>query len=218
MSSLSLTIADVVVVMLLLTSSLLSFFRGFLKELLSITAWITALIFGIYSSNLLNPHFSSLESKIPVIHWISGGVIGFIVLILMLFFNHYFNRKFSVNNLKAINRSLGFVFGLARGFFLISLAFLVIQLFIDESTNSSWVKTSKTRILLQNGANAIIYLMPTHINKHLNRMGLTTNKNKNSLVFENLNRPEIRPNSLNSSSGYTMEQRTIMQNKIKNLK
>ena len=93
-----------------------------------------------------------------------------------------------------------------------------MQLFIDENTNSSWINTSKTRILLQNGANAIIYLMPNHINKHLNKIGLTANKHKSPLVFENLNRPEIRPNPLNSSSGYTMEQRAIMQNTIKKLK
>jgi membrane protein required for colicin V production len=218
MSNLSLTIADVVVVTIIFASSLLSFFRGFLKELLSVTAWTTAFIFGVYGSTYLNSYFSNLEPTISIIHWISGGVIGFIVLILMILFNHHLSNKFSFNDLKAIDRSLGFLFGLARGFFLLSLAFLIIQSFIGKNTDLTWIKKSKTRILLQNGANTIIHLMPNHINKHLDKIGLTTHKRKSPLVFEKLNLPEIKSTPRNSTSGYTVKQRTIMQNTIKKLK
>jgi membrane protein required for colicin V production len=217
-SSLSLNITDVVVLILILASSFLSFFRGFLKELLSITAWITAIIFGVYGSNFLNPYFSDLEPKISLIHWVSGGLIGFIVLILMILFNHHLSNRFNFNNFKAINRSLGFLFGLVRGFFLMSLAFLVIQSFIGKNTNSTWIEKSKTRILLQNGANAIIYLMPNHIDEHLDKIGLTTHKRESPLVFENLNLPAIKPNPSNGAPGYTAEQRAIIQNTIKKLK
>ena len=218
MNSLPLTIADAIVVVIILASSFLSFYRGFLKELLSIAAWGIALVLGICGSIFLNPYFSNLEPKISIIHWISGGLIGLIVLIIMILFNHFLSKRFTFDDFKAINRSLGFLFGLARGFFLMSLTLLIIQSFMDNNTNATWVTKSKTRILLQNGANAIIYLMPNQINDSLNKIGLTTHKRISPFSFENLNLPEITPSPKNSTQGYTLEQRTIMQNKIKKLK
>jgi membrane protein required for colicin V production len=218
MSSLLLTITDAAVVIIILISCLLSFFRGFQKEIFSLIAWSAALIFGIYGSNFLSPHFSNLETKISIIHWISGGLIGFIVLVLMTLFNHYLSKQFYFNYLNAINRSLGFLFGLARGFFLVSLAFLVIQSFISKNTNSAWIEKSKSRVLLQHGAGAIIYLIPKQINERLNEIGIIIDKPQGPLIFQNLNLPKIKPIAPNSTPGYTSDQRAIMHNTIKKLK
>ena len=48
----------------------------------------------------------------------------------------------------ALDRSLGFVFGAARGFLLGVVAFAIFNWLVAEKQQPEWVKTAKTRPML----------------------------------------------------------------------
>ena len=78
MDDLSTIFFDILVVIAILISVLLAFYRGLFKELLSMILWIGSLTLGLLGSLELTPGLSSHVPSVPGLNWIIGGVINFI--------------------------------------------------------------------------------------------------------------------------------------------
>ena len=192
--------------------------RGFLRDILSIVVWIGAIALGFFGSTYFTPFLSSYMSYIAWLDWVVGGVITIIGLFIGSLTNSYFLKSFRRAGPSIIDRSLGFLFGLVRGIFLVSLAFITIQAFLAKDSTPHWFKESKLKFLLQNGGNIIIYLMPPQLDKRLGKMSYFGPNNKSKKVFEHLNLPSLKSKTNTSTPGYTSGQRTKMDDKIRNLK
>jgi membrane protein required for colicin V production len=60
----------------------------------------------------------------------------------------------------ALDRSLGFVFGVARGFLLAVVAFAIFNWLVSEKQQPEWVKNARTRPVLTETAARIVALLP----------------------------------------------------------
>ena len=96
MNDLSTIFFDILVVIAILISVLLAFYRGLFKELLSMILWIGSLTLGLLGSLEFTPVLSSHVPSVPGLNWIIGGVISFISFLLGSFSNRWLIQRLNI--------------------------------------------------------------------------------------------------------------------------
>lgn len=163
MDSLPINITDMIVVAILLISGLLAFFRGLVHEVLSVSAWIGAGFATLYGYPLLTPYIMQVISSELVAQIVSGVVVFIGVLIVISLLSHALTKRVKESALGALDRSLGFVFGLVRGAVLVCLCWLLLSWVLPEEERPDWVLEAKTLPLIEVGAEALAALVPEDI-------------------------------------------------------
>ncbi|MBV8702448.1 MAG: CvpA family protein [Acetobacteraceae bacterium] len=120
------TWVDAVCVGVLVVSGLLAFARGFVREVLGIAAWVGAAVLAVWATPYLRPRFEAWMHDRPAL----GEPVAYAVLFLaslavLLFLSHRVARLVRGSALGGLDRTLGLVFGLARGAALIVLAYII---------------------------------------------------------------------------------------------
>jgi len=119
------TWVDLAVLGVLAISALLAFLRGFVREVLGIGAWIGAGVVAVWGARY---------ARVPVEHWVDNpswaepiALIGvfLVTLIILLLVAHLFGRLARGSPLGGVDRTLGLLFGLARGAALVILAYIL---------------------------------------------------------------------------------------------
>ena len=85
----------------------------------------------------------------------------FVTLIIVSLFTVRLSDAILDSKIGALDRSLGFVFGVARGFLLAVVAFAIFNWLVAEKQQPEWVKNAKTRPVLIETADRIVALLPT---------------------------------------------------------
>jgi membrane protein required for colicin V production len=124
-----LNFVDIVVLAVIALSTLLALGRGFVKEVLSVFGWIGAavgtLLIFFYVPQIRE--FFGKQITEPVLADIACAVAIFVVLLIVLgFFNHAIASRVHASSLGPLDKSLGLVFGLARGIVLVALAHMAM--------------------------------------------------------------------------------------------
>jgi membrane protein required for colicin V production len=124
-----LNFVDIVVLAVIALSTLLALGRGFVKEVLSVFGWIGAavgtLLIFFYVPQVRG--FFGKQITEPVLADIACAVAIFVVLLIVLgFFNHAIASRVHASSLGPLDKSLGLVFGLARGVVLVALAHMAM--------------------------------------------------------------------------------------------
>ena len=159
MADLPFNIIDVVVVVVVLASALFALFRGFVHEVLAVAAWIGAAFAALYGFPLLSPFARKHIESDLIADGVAGGTIFVVVLILLSLVTHAISRRVHKSALNSADRSLGFVFGIARGVFLMSLAYMVVAWLYQEN-RPAWLEEARTRPVMAWGAGVIEAAMP----------------------------------------------------------
>lgn len=150
---------DLGVVAVIGLSAIFAFARGFVREALSIVAWVGAAFVTFYI-------YANVETAVePMVHnpLLSGliGIAGtFIVcLIILTIVTGIAARGVRSTGLSPIDRTLGFVFGLVRGAFILSLAYLMLDM-VQPNDRPEWLRDAKSAPYLEQGANLIRGFLP----------------------------------------------------------
>ncbi len=163
MESLPINIVDIIVVAVLLISGLLAFFRGLVHEVLSVSAWIGAGFATLYGYPLLTPYVMQVISSQLVAQIVAGVVVFIAVLILISLLSHAISKRVKESALGALDRSLGFVFGLLRGAFLICLCWLLLSWVLPGEDRPAWLQDAKSRPVIETGAELLEALVPEDV-------------------------------------------------------
>jgi membrane protein required for colicin V production len=154
------TSADLIIIAILALSALLAFMRGFVREVLSIGAWVGAALATIYGFPLAQP-YARKYIEVVLFADIAAGVTIFVAaLILLTILSHALSKNVRDSALGAVDRSLGLLFGLARGAVLVCLAYLVMAWAIPKDDRPVWVAQSRTLPLVQQGADLLLKILP----------------------------------------------------------
>lgn len=148
MSSLPINIADLIVIVVLLLSALLALFRGFVKEVLSIVGWVAALA-ATYFLFPLASGIAQTYIETRIFAMIAAGLAVFIpTLILCSLLTHWISEQVRrASAVSAVDRSLGFLFGLARGALIVVVAFWLVDRLMPVQTQPAWLAEARTRPL-----------------------------------------------------------------------
>ena len=120
---------DIIILVLILISALFAFFRGFSLELLSISVWIIS-FFGSYAygNNLIN-FFNKIINNILISTAISYVVAFLIIFVIFSFLTRKFSVFIKDSYVGLIDKSLGFIFGILRGYVIVGLCFFCFDYF-----------------------------------------------------------------------------------------
>lgn len=137
---LHMTWADYAIVGIIVASILISLLRGFVREALSLATWIAAfwvaLKFNNQLSDLLSSYITTPSLRIVVgfsLLFVLGLIIGSLVGFLL-------SRLIVSTGLSGTDRSLGLVFGLARGILLVGIILLLLS--FTNFTQDDWYQHS----------------------------------------------------------------------------
>lgn len=154
---------DLAVVAVALLAALLAFTRGLAAEVLSLAAWVGAAVVTMFAL----PHVLPIARNYIQFEMLAyGGAaagVFIVALVILSILGGALSRRVQNSRLSAVDRSLGFAFGLAKGGVLASLAWLFVVWLLPPGEHPDWMRDAKTRPLLNMGASAIYELAPAHL-------------------------------------------------------
>jgi membrane protein required for colicin V production len=150
---------DLAVGVVLLISALLAFIRGFVHEVLSVAAWAGALAAASYGLPYARPFAHSLIPFGWAADAAAAVVIFLVVLLVLSMISHAIAGKIQKSALNNLDRSLGFVFGLARAVLILGVSLIVVDWLTDRD-RPQWVRSAKTLPIIESAATGIKALVP----------------------------------------------------------
>lgn len=119
---------DYVILGIIALSILTGLFRGFVKELISLTVWILAIWAAIKFSNTLDPWLTNYihDSTIRMVVGFVAVLVG--VLVVGGLVNALLSFILQRSGLSGTDRLLGMGFGFVRGVFIVSLLILIVRM------------------------------------------------------------------------------------------
>ncbi|MFV3073801.1 CvpA family protein [Niveispirillum fermenti] len=158
MEASSLNPVDIAVIIILLISALMAFARGFVREVLSVAAWIGAALATLWLFPVAAPftraHIDTqyVADGVTILGLFTGSLIALSLLTGAI------SGRVQESSLSAIDRSLGFAFGIVRGAVLVSLAYLFAAWLWPEQP--VWLREAKSRPYLETGADMLRGFLP----------------------------------------------------------
>jgi len=156
---------DVILVVIMLVSGFLAMVRGFTREVLSIFSWAMAAVAALY----LTPRYSSVLS--PYIDNPTAAMIAFaagvflITLIIVSLITFRISDRVLDSRVGALDRTFGFLFGLARGFLLVAIVFILFSALARDQP--AWILEARSYPILKQTQVAIESLIPANPEQYL---------------------------------------------------
>ena len=150
---------DLGVIAVIGLSAIFAFARGFVREALSIIAWVGAGFITFYGFSAVYAIVDPLVHNPLLSNLIAWGGLFVAALIMLTIITGVVAGTVRSSGLSPIDRTLGFIFGLARGAFIVSLAYLLLDL-AQVNERPEWLRDAKSVPYLQQGANAIRNFLP----------------------------------------------------------
>ncbi len=180
----ALTWIDMVVIVVIVASTLLSLARGLVKEVASLAVWIIAVV---GASRLA--HF--VAELLP--QWLTPPIqqtVGFLVVLVIILLigklvTMALKELVSATGVAGFDRFLGTFFGLARGI-LIVVVLAVLAAMTSLPGEPAW-QNAKTKSFLELGIRTATPWLPDVVEERLRKTG------KSSALSDDLNLQGVRP-------------------------
>ena len=177
------TYFDVLSVLIISISLLVSYLRGITHEIFAILNWIFSGFFAVSFASEISPTLKNIPIIKDIIFddceleiLISIGLCFIICLIIISMIIPIFSKVIQKSSLKSLDSSLGVLFGIIRGVFIVCLILLIHNTILDEGSYLSSVSTAKTTIVFSDTLTALEKLTPEDFKSWLqNRYSQMTN-------------------------------------------
>ena len=160
---------DIFLIVVMLISGLLAMVRGFMREVLSIVAWAAAALAALYLFPRLLPfatqYFGGWNEWV-----VKGLVVGGVflaTLIIVSIFTVRLSDKILDSRIGALDRSLGFLFGLARGLIIVVVAFVFFNWLVPAKSQPEAIKNARSRVVLQGTGDWLESLLPENLDTYI---------------------------------------------------
>lgn len=159
-----LSIFDAIVFGVMIISCLFAFFRGFVREILSLGAWVGAAVITLYyfktTAETLQTHFKDpvVAAGFATLGLYMGSLITFSIInaIILKFLK-------SGEEIGPIDNIFGLLFGALRGGFIISIGYFLLMTVLPEDETPDWLKQSIARPYAEQGALMLVKVAPDYV-------------------------------------------------------
>lgn len=124
---------DIIILILVLLSSILGFWRGITREVLGIFSWALAAVIAYFLYALPEPLVGMIVNNEFLKEIISGLVVFLVALIVLTSITYSFSDAVKGSIIGGADKILGFLFGAVRGFLLISIIAVGAHKFLLKS-------------------------------------------------------------------------------------
>lgn len=168
-------IIDIVVGAVVILSALISFMRGFIREVLTIAGVVGGILAAVMFGPDLSPVFrgwlgvssegepAKLFDIVPMstVADISAYAAIFVIVVIILsVISHFTAGAAKAMGLGPIDRTLGVIFGIARAIVLLGLLYLPFHLLMDDETKAEIFADSRTFFLVEKTADVMSRYLP----------------------------------------------------------
>ncbi|MDF1776081.1 MAG: CvpA family protein [Rhizobiaceae bacterium] len=154
------TILDGILVGVTLFSAVLAMVRGFSREVLSVASWIAAAAAAYTFYPLLVPLIMDYVSSENIATVVSAGIIFLVALIVVSVLTMRIADFVIDSRIGALDRTLGFLFGAARGILLVAVAVLFFNWLVAGPQQPAWVANAKSKPLLDSIGEQLVNILP----------------------------------------------------------
>jgi len=151
---------DLAVLGVIALSAIFAFVRGLVREALSIVAWAGAGLTTLYGFNHVYGLVIRFVATPLLADLIAAAGLFVISLIVLTILTGYIARFVQSSALSPIDRTLGLIFGLVRGAFLVSLAYLLLDISLPQNDRPGWIRQAKSEPFLAQGAELLRNALP----------------------------------------------------------
>ncbi len=154
------TVLDLLLLVVMLISALLAMVRGFMREILSIAAWAAAALATLYFFNKLTPYAQQYFNNDIVAKAVVIGGVFLGTLLIVSVITVRVSDMILDSRIGALDRTLGFLFGLGRGLIIVVVAFLFFDWLVPQKSQPVWVSGAKSKVVLQATGDWLKSLLP----------------------------------------------------------
>ena len=151
---------DIAVFAIVILSALFALARGFVREALSIVAWVgaaAATLYGYEDALVFAERF--IKTKL-LAQFVAGSALFLGSLVVLTIITGLLARRVRASALSPLDRTIGLIFGLVRGVAIVSLAYLALDAAVPPSDRPSWITQAKSAPFLEDGAQMLRDLLP----------------------------------------------------------
>lgn len=156
---------DLLLVVTLGFSMIMGFARGFVREFLGLFAWAGAVWVTTRGYMWPSVFFSPWITEPAILKLISSLSVFCLSLVVFLFLVQWLSYSIQNSMAQSVDRSLGIVFGLVRGFCIVCGAYIGSLFFMLPQVQPPIIQLSKSYPLLNKGALFFAPLLPQALQK-----------------------------------------------------
>lgn len=160
LDGLPITIIDIIVLVVVVLSGGLAAVRGFVREFLSILSWAGAALIAIYGYPYAQPYAAQL-TDIKLFADAGTAITLFVIsLAILSIISGMLSGRVKDSAVGPLDRALGFLFGIARGVFLVCLIYIGVSFVWEESDLPDMVTSSKSYPAIQSTSAKLFDMLP----------------------------------------------------------
>ena len=151
---------DLILIAVMLISGLLAMVRGFMREVLSIAAWGAAAVATLFAYSRVLPYAKQYFNNDYVAAGVTIGGVFLLTLIIISALTVRLSDKVLDSRIGALDRTMGFLFGLARGLLIVVVAFVFFNWLVPAKSQPEAVRNARSRVVLQGTGEWLMSLLP----------------------------------------------------------
>lgn len=207
---------DLLVILFILASAFFAFSRGFFQEIFSLFSWSGALLISYFYSKYLIDYVDKILNNPTLSNLITYLVIFIVSLFLLSFISKKISGLIKYSSVGMIDRSLGFLFGVIRGYILLCLIFFGYNFFFKD-VYPKWLEKSKLSYILMKGSIELISIFDKD-NQSINSIEKKIIEKSNSLFEKSIDsRLRRDKNDSRIDRGYNEDDRNNLDQLIDNI-
>jgi membrane protein required for colicin V production len=167
-----LQILDFILIGIMLVSGVLALMRGFTREVLSLVAWGLAAL-AAYVAIRHQPFVDYAMANVPylgtpTLAMVAVGAVAFLVVLIVISVISVKISDMVVDSaIGGFDRTLGFVYGLARGLVLVAIAYQFYGWFLKPEQQQVWVREARSLPMIKAVGDKLRDYLPPDIAKAL---------------------------------------------------
>ncbi|MDX8433856.1 MULTISPECIES: CvpA family protein [Mesorhizobium] len=162
------TLLDGILVGFTLVSAMLAMVRGFSREVLSIVSWVAAAAAAFFFYKPVLPYVQPYVDNDKIAMAAAAGVVFVIALIVVSVITMKLADWIIDSRIGALDRTLGFLYGAARGVLVVAVALLFFN-WLAGAKAPGWVANAKSRPLLETIGAKLESLLPENTEDLVNK-------------------------------------------------
>jgi membrane protein required for colicin V production len=151
---------DIFLIVVMLVSGLLAMVRGFMREVLSIAAWATAAAITLLSFSRLLPLAKQYFNNDVAATAVTVGGVFVVTLLVASVITVRLSDMVLDSSIGALDRTLGFLFGLGRGLIIVVVAFIFFDWLVPDKSQPEAIRSARSRIILRSTGDWLMSLLP----------------------------------------------------------
>jgi membrane protein required for colicin V production len=162
--------ADITIVVVIVLSGLFAMARGFVREVLSLASWVGAALVTLWGYSVALPYTRRFIESLLMAQIVTGVALFIVSLIVFSMIGGGIASFVRGTTLNALDRALGFVFGLVRGALIVALLWLGLA-WVVKDDRPDWLVEAKLRPAVERLADFMRNLAPPEFRSRAQNAG-----------------------------------------------